>query len=246
MGDGLDRQMFFSVFPWFHSFCRLELTSQFAGASLVHHQRTIGLPEHTCHSPPALSSWTSGLPSREKIILPFANINSSLLVVRFFLELLFPASTNVLLLRRQKWHFPHGLLVLCASARSSGKLLVHGQERSVGGTLMNLSLGRKPAGLAVSLKSLSSSSTMPFSQSSQRRRINSLICSAQGVPFLSVKFKRLMKPKNLIFIHIIIAVFWNIRLLDHTDVVLLNQEICEFCCPQGLLESCCSNFLIPS
>ena len=52
-----------------------------------------------------------------------------------------------------------------------------------GGTLMNLSLSRKPTGLAVSLKSLSSCSTMLFSQFfSQRRRINSLICSAQGVP----------------------------------------------------------------
>lgn len=52
-----------------------------------------------------------------------------------------------------------------------------------GGTLMNLSLSRKPTGLLVSFKSLSSCSTVLFSQFfSQRPRTNSLICSAHWVP----------------------------------------------------------------
>lgn len=52
-----------------------------------------------------------------------------------------------------------------------------------GGTLMNRSLSSKPTGLLVSLKSLSSCSTMLFAQFfSQKLRTNSLICSAHWVP----------------------------------------------------------------
>lgn len=53
-----------------------------------------------------------------------------------------------------------------------------------GGTLMNLSLSRRPTGLLVSFKSLSSCSTMLCSQLfSQELRTNSLICSAHWVPW---------------------------------------------------------------
>lgn len=53
-----------------------------------------------------------------------------------------------------------------------------------GGTLMNLSLSRRPTGLLVSFKSLSSCSTMLCSQVfSQKLRTNSLICSAHWVPW---------------------------------------------------------------
>lgn len=52
-----------------------------------------------------------------------------------------------------------------------------------GGILMNLSLRRRPTGLVVSFKNLSSCSTMLFSQFfSQKLRINSWICSAHWVP----------------------------------------------------------------
>lgn len=48
---------------------------------------------------------------------------------------------------------------------------------------MNRSLSRKPTGLVVSFKSLSSCSTTLFSQFfSQELRTNSLICSAHWVP----------------------------------------------------------------
>ena len=118
-----------------------------------------------------------------------------------------------------------------------------------GGTLMNRSLSRKPTGLAVSLKSLSNSSTVLFSQFfSQRRRINSLICSAQGVPFLSVKFRRLMKPK-------ISSSSTSSSLSSETSVYLITLPI-WFCWIKrsvssavftgAFRKSCCSNFLIPS
>lgn len=215
-----------SVFPWFHSFCRLELTSQFAGLRWYIIKGYIGLPD-TC-PPPALSVELQDCLLIEKLFFAFANINSSLFWLLVLSGIAFFLLLQASCYSEGKWHFPPDSSSVCLCSFFL-KLLVHGQSdlwRNVNEPLTRQK-ARRPWRCHWKL---SSSSTMLFSQSfSQRRRINSLnLLSARECPFFQLNLKT-YDLKSHLHPHHHRCLLKHPFAWSHSRCGSVESEICEFC-----------------